>query len=87
MQSLKHSWMEVLANTGSSFIISALLQQFVVTPLWHLHTTFSQNFGITVFFTFTSVIRSILFRRYFNALTIKYEMERQNDPRNQTKTG
>lgn len=77
MQSLKHSWMEVLFNIGSGFIISALLQQYVVAPIWHLQTTFAQNFGITMFFTVTSVVRSILFRRYFNKLTMKiYEHER-----------
>lgn len=70
MQSLKHSWIEVLCNIGSGFIISGLLQHFVVTPLWHLQTSFSQNLGITVFFTVASVLRSILFRRYFNKLTI-----------------
>lgn len=72
MQSIKHSWIEVLCNIGSGFIISVLLQHYVVTPVWHLPTSLSQNVGITVFFTVASIIRSILFRRFFNKLTIKH---------------
>lgn len=72
MQSLRYSWIEVLSNIGSGFVISALLQQYVVVPVWHLQTSPMQNLGITVFFTVTSVIRSILFRRYFNKLAIAH---------------
>lgn len=71
MQSIRHSWIEVILNIGSGFIISVLMQHFVVAPIWNLPTTLSQNIGITVLFTITSVIRSILFRRYFNKITVK----------------
>lgn len=72
MQTIKHSWIEVIANIGSGFVISMLIQHFVVTPIWNLPTNFSQNIGITILFTIVSIIRSILFRRYFNKLTIKH---------------
>jgi hypothetical protein len=67
-QSVRHSWLEVLTNIGTGFVISALLQQFVVTPLWHLPVSAAGNLGITVFFTVVSVVRSYIFRRVFNKL-------------------
>jgi len=72
MQSLKHSWIEVIANIGSGFIISGLFQQFVITPLFHLQTSTSQNIGITILFTIVSIVRSILWRRFFNRITIRH---------------
>ncbi len=66
MQSAKHSMIEVLLNIGTGFIISALLQQYVVTPLWHLQVSAAGNLGITAFFTVVSVVRSYIFRRLAN---------------------
>lgn len=70
MQSARHSLIEVLANIGTGFIISAALQQWVVTPLWHLHTSPTANLSITVFFTVVSVVRSYIFRRLANKIGI-----------------
>lgn len=68
MQSVRHSWIEVVANIGTGFVISALLQQYVVAPVWNLQTSAAQNLGITVFFTVVSVLRSFVFRRLFNKI-------------------
>jgi hypothetical protein len=68
MQSAKHSLIEVLLNIGTGFIISALLQQYVVAPIWHLPPAFRSNLEITVFFTVVSVIRSYVFRRIANRI-------------------
>lgn len=68
MQSAKHSLIEVLANIGSGFIISALLQEFVVTPFWHLRVSSLDNLSITLFFTVVSIGRSYAFRRLANRI-------------------
>lgn len=68
MQSRKHTVIEVLSNIGTGFILSAILQQYVVTPIWHLQTSVMDNLGITVFFTVVSIIRSYVFRRIFNRI-------------------
>lgn len=68
MQSARHSLYEVLISTGAAFIISALLQHFVVNPLWHLESSPADSLGITVFFTVVSLVRSYYFRRFFNWL-------------------
>lgn len=68
MQSAKHSFYEVLISTGAAFILSALLQHFVVNPLWDLESSVGDSLGITVFFTVVSLVRSYYFRRIFNKL-------------------
>ncbi len=49
MQSRTHSMIEVLLNIGTGFIISALLQQFVVAKIWNLQTSAIDNLAITIF--------------------------------------
>ena len=68
MQSRTHSMIEVLLNIGTGFIISALLQQFVVAPLWNLQVSAMANLQITIFFTVVSVVRSYVFRRLANKI-------------------
>jgi hypothetical protein len=68
MQSVRHTVLEVLISTGAAFIISALLQHFVVNPLWHLQSSASDSIGITVLFTVVSLVRSYILRRIFNKL-------------------
>lgn len=68
MQSVKHSWIEVVCNIGTGFVISAFLQHYVVNPLWDLQMTPGDSVGITVFFTVVSVLRSFVFRRLFNKI-------------------
>lgn len=66
MQSKKQSAIEVVVSTLVAFAISAALQQYVVAPLFNLDTTHTQNLLITVFFTVVSLVRSYVFRRFFN---------------------
>ncbi len=68
MQSKTQSLTEVVLSTLVAFAISAALQQWVVTPLFHLNTSAGGNLGITVFFTVISLVRSYYFRRFFNWL-------------------
>jgi hypothetical protein len=71
MQSKRLSLIEVLANIGTGFIISALLQQFVIGPIYNLPTSVSQNLEITIIFTVISVVRSYAFRRLFNRYVVR----------------
>ena len=68
MQSRKQSAVEVIVSTVVAFAISAALQEWVVTPLFNLNTNHAENLGITCFFTVVSLVRSYLFRRFFNWL-------------------
>lgn len=62
------SLVEVLLNIATGFVVSVLIM-FYVVPWTYPHITVSgaQSFGITTIFTVTSVIRSYLWRRFFNA--------------------
>ncbi len=71
MQSKTHSLIEVLLNIGSGFVISVLLQQYLITPIYHLPTSGSQNITITIIFTVVSVARSYFFRRLANYYHIR----------------
>lgn len=68
MQSVRHTLIEVVVSTLAAFIISVLLQHFVVNPVWHLHSSPLDSLGMTVFFTVVSLVRSFYFRRFFNWL-------------------
>ncbi len=71
MQTVKGSMVESLLGTAIGFVISVLVWQFVVNPLWGLKTTFGDNIAITVLFTVVSVIRSFYVRRFFNLMHTK----------------
>ncbi len=66
MQSKKHSMIETVVGTAVAFVISALLQYYVVTPLFDLPKSVSSSLGITVFFTVISLVRSYYWRRLCN---------------------
>lgn len=66
-QSKLESAIETFFNIGSGFILSFLMWIFVVTPLFHIESSVAQSFWITTLFTITSVLRSYVWRRYFNA--------------------
>lgn len=68
MQTVKHSWIEVLCNIGTGFLISAGIQQWVITPIWHLPVSAANNLTITAIFTVVSILRSYVFRRVFNKI-------------------
>lgn len=65
-QSKLESAIESGVNIGSGFILSLFLWSFVVGPLFGLNKSFTEDFGIVAIFTVTSVVRSYLWRRYFN---------------------
>ena len=61
------SLVEQLLNIGSGFVISCLLWEFAVKPIWHIKTDFAENLQITALFTVVSVVRGYTWRRFFNA--------------------
>jgi hypothetical protein len=68
MQSKRHTLMEVVIGTAIAFVISALFQQYVITPVWHLPTSGRGNLEITVAFTVLALFRAYYLRRLFNWL-------------------
>lgn len=70
-QSRIGSAVESICNTGSGFLV-ALLVSVVVYPLYGWQPTVETMFQLTVIFTVTSVIRSYLWRRFFNWIMVKY---------------
>lgn len=66
MQSKLESFIESNINTFVGFVGSMLIWEFVVKPLWHLPTSFIDNFTITMLFTVWSIARGYGIRRYFN---------------------
>lgn len=71
MQSRLQSLIEQLFNIGSGFLISLLVWEYVVKPVWHLQTSFAENLHITCLFTVVSIARSYVWRRLFNRLNNK----------------
>lgn len=66
-QSKIESGIETFLNIGSGFIISFFVWTFVVMPLWGFESSPVDNLYIVGVFTVTSIIRSYLWRRFFNA--------------------
>lgn len=66
-QSRLESLIESTINIGSGFFISLALWVFVIVPVWNVPVTFGDNLIITAAFTVVSVIRSYVWRRFFNA--------------------
>lgn len=60
------SLVEATCNIGSGFILSLIVWQ-TVGPWFGYEVTLTDNLGITSIFTAVSVLRSYLWRRYFNA--------------------
>jgi hypothetical protein len=71
MQSKKHSIIEQLLNVGSGFILSFILWVYVITPLWNIPMSMSDNIAIIFIFTVVSITRGYLWRRYFNGILTK----------------
>lgn len=65
-QTKLESWIESICNNGSAFIISVCVFAFIITPLYDAGTLRNPVL-ITVIFTVISLIRSFLWRRFFNA--------------------
>lgn len=60
------SFIEQSINILSGLMLSVFIVQPLAFPLFGIVTTHSQNFGMAIIFTIISVIRSYVWRRYFN---------------------
>lgn len=66
MQTRLSSLIEAVINVAIGFVVSLLLTA-ILLPAYGHQVTWSENFQITGVFTITSILRSYLIRRYFNA--------------------
>jgi len=80
MQTRTRSLIEQLANTGSGFLLSLLVWECIVQPVWEIETSFIENLNITLLFTAVSIARSYLWRRLFNRLDNKNNKKRSHEP-------
>ena len=64
-QSRLGSALESILNVGSGFLISFVIWNWIAGPLFGLNTSPSKSFGIVALFTAVSVVRSYLWRRFF----------------------
>jgi len=65
-QSKKESLVEQVLNVGSGWVVSLLVWAFLISPLYNIETSLAENMGITIIFTFISIVRGYMWRRYFN---------------------
>ena len=66
MQTRLGSALESLLNIGSGFFLAMVIWQCIANPLYGYDVTLMENFGLTAIFTSVSLLRSYLWRRYFN---------------------
>lgn len=66
-QTLRQSWVEVLAGTAAGFLLSLAAQAFIM-PWYGIATSYEQDLGIVTFFTGLSILRGYVVRRFFNWL-------------------
>lgn len=66
-QSKLESLLEAFVNQLTGFLISLAFTAWVIVPLWHLNWTLTDNLAVTMMFTGVSILRSYLWRRFFNA--------------------
>lgn len=64
-QSRKESAVEAILNVGSGFVTAFLVWQLIAAPLWGYEITLLDNLGLTTIFTVVSVVRSYIWRRFF----------------------
>ena len=66
MQTRIGSATEAVLNVASGFVLSMFIWQLIANPLFGYDVTLIENFGLTAIFTVVSVVRSYLWRRFFN---------------------
>lgn len=66
-QSRLESLIEASLNTASGFVVSLIVWRFLVAPMMHLPLDMASNLVITSIFTVVSILRSYIWRRFFNA--------------------
>lgn len=64
-QSKRSSFIEAVINTAIGFLVTLILSP-IVYPMFGHSFTVSQNLAITAIFTFTSIFRGYVVRRWFN---------------------
>lgn len=71
-QTKLESIIEQCLNLGSGFLISLLVMQLIITPLFGLNVSVADNLGITCIFTVVSFFRGYAWRRLFNWYRVTY---------------
>jgi len=67
-QTKLESLLEQILNVGSGFIIAFAVWGYIVRPLIHAgYLSIEHTLIITIIFTFISVVRGFIWRRFFNA--------------------
>lgn len=61
------SFIEAVVNVASGFVVALLLWRFFVVPYLNIPVGWGTNLTVTTIFTFVSVARGYLWRRFFNA--------------------
>lgn len=61
------SLIEASLNTASGFVVSLIVWRWIVAPLMKLPLDMTSNLVITSIFTVVSILRSYVWRRFFNA--------------------
>lgn len=67
-QSRVGSMVETLTNTAVGMAINVGVNAAVL-PIFGFYPSFAQNVGMTIIFTFVSIIRSYVLRRVFNGFS------------------
>ncbi len=70
-QKIKHSVYESLINVISGLTIAILVNYYIIFPMLGLPPSIKLNLAVTLIMTIFSVIRSFLFMRLFNWLTLR----------------
>jgi len=65
-QTKLQSLLESFCNTLSAFVISIMVWEFVISPIYGIEKKFIENISIVSIFTTISIIRSYCWRRLFN---------------------
>ena len=65
LQSKLDSFLEALFSTFIGFMVS-LVTNIIVMPIMGIPVSFSQNLILTIIFTFVSIVRSYMVRRFAN---------------------
>lgn len=68
IQSRKHSLLESVVSTAIGLVINTTAQHFIF-PLFGIYIGWDKNLMIAVIFTFISIARSYIIRRFFTHRT------------------
>lgn len=71
MQSRRASAVEVLTGTFVGLVLAIAAGQWVIYPAFGLHPTLGKNLWMTLAFTAVGLVRSYVWRRLFNWLSIR----------------